>query len=269
MQNLEEIGNTTDSFIFGNFYEKDIFLYDEEGRLYVYPLYGHVSPNIDEECESGHYLDSRYNCKKVEDNFKSVIIHSPIEEWLYYLLWLNNISVKPLLDYMNEPKKKVETDNKKKQVFITSGINTSSHFKWAEEYCVNNPGFYILSRENIKRHMIENVEEYYHPNTWDNSRDSFVDSRYYEVLFDSLKDPQITGLILCDNNLSKVKLDKLTEDIKEYTNKIEHKVFPISDSGNHVTFEELIDLDALMPVSVGANKLKEQYNEYIETFGDS
>ena len=146
---------------------------------------------------------------------------------------------------------------------ITVGVSASGKTFWAKDFISKNPSYRIISRDDIRRELLECrlQRPLEHGELW--GKWKFKDERLVSELVSGAittnKDKSL-DIIIADTNLNKKYRDQLESNLLDVGYNIEYKEFPIS-------FEEAIKRDAGRPDGVGHSVIWKQFKQWQEYIG--
>lgn len=144
-----------------------------------------------------------------------------------------------------------------KEAIITVGISASGKSTWAEEFCTQHPGFYIINRDEIRALILKDkTGEDFAWNKWRWKWEDEVTDMQWEFIQECKETNSVKGIIISDTNLNPERNDALTEKL--------------STMGFNVSFKFFeIDLDVAIQrdrrrghLKVGENVLRKQFIQF-------
>lgn len=144
-----------------------------------------------------------------------------------------------------------------KEAIITVGISASGKSTWAEGFCTANPGFYIISRDEIRAMLFqEKTGASFSWRKWRWKWEDEVTELQWKFIQECADAVEVKGIIISDTNLDSNRNDQLI-----------NKLAAMGFNASFTFFD--IDLDVAIardksrgPLKVGEDVLRKQFVKY-------
>lgn len=146
-----------------------------------------------------------------------------------------------------------------KEAIITVGISASGKSTWAEEFCTQNPGFYIINRDEIRALLLKDkTGENFNWRKWRWKWEDEVSEMQWKFIQECADAVEVKGIIISDTNLDTNRNDQLIEKLNTMGFNASFKFFDID-------LDEAIARDKRRgPLKVGDAVLRKQYSKYLQ-----
>lgn len=144
-----------------------------------------------------------------------------------------------------------------KEAIVTVGISASGKSTWAEAFCTQNPGFYIINRDEIRALLLKDkTGENFSWRKWRWKWEDEVTEMQWKLIQECTESPEVRGIIISDTNLNQNRNDSLIEKLTDFGFNVSFKYFEID-------LDEAIARDKRRgPLKVGENVILKQYEQF-------
>ena len=146
-----------------------------------------------------------------------------------------------------------------KEAIVTVGISASGKSTWAEGFCTQNPGFYIINRDEIRALLLKDkTGENFSWKKWRWKWEEEVSEMQWNFIQECVDTGEVKGIIISDTNLDCNRNDLLLEKLSSMGFNVSFKYFEID-------LDEAIARDKRRgPLKVGESVLKKQHIKYLQ-----
>ena len=145
------------------------------------------------------------------------------------------------------------------KVILTKGLPASGKSTWAEEFCTQNPVFYIINRDEIRALLLKDkTGENFSWRKWRWKWEDEVTEIQLKFIRECADAGRVKGIIISDTNLDANRNDILVEKLSAMGFNVSFKYFEID-------LDEAIVRDKRRgPLKVGEDVLRNQYCKFLE-----
>ncbi len=144
-----------------------------------------------------------------------------------------------------------------KEAIITVGISASGKSTWAEEFCTQNKGFYIINRDEIRALLLkEKTGDDFSWKKWRWKWEEEVSDLQWQLIQECSDTIEVKGIIISDTNLDSNRNDILIEKLSTMGFNASFKFFEI-DLNEAITRDK-----SRGPLKVGEAAIKKQYLKF-------